>query len=135
MSIISKRISCKVCKKEIEEVAGFPGIVFYGGNPHFIHLHRECISDAEAIYFPENYEGKFIRGKNQPKFYKSRPKHLYWKDVESGDLLRIEPVNRYFSVLHTIVGGYKRREWINGFILHPEYVKITQAEYEENLKK
>ena len=70
----------------------------------------------------------------QPKFYKSRPKHLYWKDVESGDLLRIEPVNHHLNVLHTIKAGREIGAWIDGFILHPVYVKITQAEYEKNLK-
>ena len=68
------------------------------------------------------------------KVYKTHPQHLYWKDVESGDLLRIEPINGKYNVLHTIKNGREIGAWIYGFLVHPSYQEITQAEYEGNIK-
>jgi len=67
------------------------------------------------------------------KYYKSHPKHLFWKDIDANEYLRIMPIAKTINVLYVIKNGEEQGAVIYGFILYDSYKKINELEYRSQI--
>ena len=52
------------------------------------------------------------------KYYKSHPKHLFWKDIDANEYLRIMPIAKTINVLYVIKNGEEQGAVMYDFILY-----------------
>lgn len=66
------------------------------------------------------------------KRYKTRPKHLFWKDSK-GCVFKIEGIGKDMNLFEWKENGEKKGCYVNTYNITSDWIKITELEYNSTL--